>query len=82
MNLKTNLDGRGFKDVAKQNLDFLKAKRDEFYRLNLSTLGAVLAVTFMLASSRGHMNKDVISSVLLWNFAGLSLTAILSLGAK
>ena len=82
MNLKVNLDGRGFKDVAKENLEFMKKKRNEFYRLNVTTIGAVMAATFMLASTRGHLKQDVTTSILLWNIGGIALTAILSLGAK
>ena len=82
MNLKVNLDGRGFKDVAKENLDYMKAKRNEFYRLNMTTIGIVMASTFMLASMRGHLKQNVTTSVLLWNAAGLAMTAVLSLGAK
>ena len=60
----------------------MKKKRNEFYRLNLTTIGAVVAATCMLASYRGHLKPDVTTSILVWNAAGMALTAILSFGAK
>ena len=82
MNLKVNLDGRGFKDVASRHLDFLKSKRYEFYMLNLSTLAAILSVTLLAAAVKGHLSMQVIRSVAIWNLAGQGLNAVLSLSAK
>ena len=70
MNLKVNVDGRGFKDVAQGHLDFIKSKRAEFIMLNLSTLGVTLAATFLMASMKGHLNAQVIRSIAIWNLGG------------
>ena len=82
MNLKVNLDGDGFKEVEKENLDYLKAKRNEFIRLNLTTVGVITAAAFLTAYFRGHLKTYTTVSILLWNLGGIALTAILSFGAK
>ena len=50
--------------------------------LNLSTLAAILAATFLTASMKGHLNAQVFRSVAIWNLAGQGLNAVLSLSAK
>ena len=82
MNLKVNLDGRGFKEVASSHLDFLKSKRYEFYMLNLSTVAVILSATLLTAAAKGHLNMAVLRSVAIWNIAGQGLNAVLSLSAK
>ena len=85
MNLKVNLDGRGFKDVEKDNdhyVDFIKAKRNEFIRLNMTTVGVIMTATFLIAGFRGHLKQNVTWSIILWNAAGIALNIFLSLGAK
>ena len=66
MNLKTNFDGKGFKEPLEKNLDFMRSKRNEFIALNVG--GHLLGIAFALAAAAymGHSSKKVTMSVLKW----------------
>ena len=77
-----NVDGKGFKDPAKEHLDWMKSKRTELYKLGLSTLFAVVVIAILVALIRGHLNLKVARSIAVWNLSGLVGGAILSLAAR
>ena len=78
MNLKVNNDGKG---GSKENIDFINGIRNEFYSINYQTAGVIMAATFMVAQMRGDLKQDVVTSVFMWNAAGNSINALVSLGA-
>ena len=82
LNLKTNFDGKGFKEPSEKNLDFIKSKRNEF--IGLFVGGHLLGIVIALAAAAymGHSSKKVTMSVLKWQLGGLLVSLGLSLNAK
>ena len=70
MNLKWNISGKGFKDPPPEYINYLKEKRAELIRLNLTTTAAVLSFTFGLAMAKGHLTADLTKWIFIYHMCG------------
>jgi len=84
INLKVNVDGNGFKNIADEHLDWMKAKRRELGMLGFTTLVGVLIATFAIALivEKGDFTSKHAVSILVWNISGGVAGAILSAAAR
>ena len=82
MNLKWNIDGKGFKTPSPEYIEFVKRKRDELYRLGITTFVSVVLGTISLAFIRGHATLQVICWIFVYNVIGMVLGYAASVAAK
>ena len=82
LNLKTNFDGKGFKEPSKNNIEFVKSKRNEMIFMSIGTHILMIAITLAVARYMNHGQKQVTMSVLKWQLGGFLLFMGLSLAAK
>ena len=84
VNLLVNVDGKGFKSIPQEHLEWMKAKRRELGWLGLTTFVGVLIVAFAVALivERDQFSGKHAASILIWNISGLVVGAALSAAAR
>lgn len=84
VNLLVNVDGKGFKSIPQEHLEWMKAKRRELGLLGLTTFVGILIVTFAVALivERDQFSGKHAASILIWNISGLVVGAALSAASR